>query len=122
MALDYDALCKRLERYKNRLKELNKKLEVCSDRAVKKRESIQEQIYKIEEMIEDIEPVIVIEKKRCTEELDIVKGWFFYSSAYIDRTVKYINHLNPIEYNKVVELLSAPEKFVGSLQAFTKGE
>lgn len=122
VAIKYGALCKRLSKYKVRLSSHEKKLSECSERAIKTRENIKSQIQKITSKISDLEKQVAIEEKNCLQELDVVYGWFFYSEHYLNRTVDYINSLSPMKYQDVVNILSAPERFVGNLQSFTKGE
>lgn len=122
VAIKYDSLCKRLSSYTDKLNSYNQKLNECSERAIKKRESIESQIKKTTASIIDLEHQLTIERDLCLQELDVVYGWFFYSENYLNRTVQYINSLAPMNYQDVVDILSAPERFVGNLQSFTKGE
>lgn len=122
VAIKYVALCKRLSKNKLKLNSYKKELLKCSERAIKKRENIESKIQKTDTTITDLENQIEREQKLCLQELDVVCGWFFYSEQYIGRTVNFINSLSPVKYQDVVDILSAPERFVGNLQSFTKGE
>lgn len=122
VAIKYDKLSKRVANLKEKLTDYQQKLNECSERAVKKKEALEEQIQKYHSRINDALPVLNKEYEHSVAELDIVNGWYFYSNAYIQRVAKYLNTLSPMNYSDVVDLLSAPERFVGSLQSFNKGE
>lgn len=122
VAIEYNKLLKRLSTYKDKLCMYNKNLLECSERAIKRRKFIEMRIQKTTSIISNLEKQVAIEEKHCQQELEVVYGWFFYSESYLERIVNYINNLSPMKYKEVVDILSQPERFVGNLQSFTKGE
>lgn len=120
VALHYISLTRSINTIKNRLFNYKQNLKECSERAIKKRETIEQQIKKYSKQLQEKEFRCQKEQEITNKELDIVNGWFFYSEAYIKRTVDYINNLKPINYTEVVEILSGPERFVGTMQSFLK--
>lgn len=122
VAIEYNKLLKRLYTYKDKLCMYNKNLLECSERAIKRRKYIEMRIQKTTSIISNLEKQVAIEEKHCQQELEVVYGWFFYSESYLERIVNYINNLSPMKYKEVVDILSQPERFVGNLQSFTKGE
>lgn len=122
VAIEYDKLAKRVANWNKKLVDYKQKMDECSDRAIKKKENLEAQIAKYTLQINEAIPILNRKYESSISELDIVNGWFFYSDAYIQRVVKYLNTLSPMNYSDVINLLSAPERFVGSLQSFSKGE
>ena len=99
------------------------KLRHCSAKAMKKREELSLNIEKTEEEIKALIPELKKQKRISDKELDIVCGWYFYSESHINRIIKYIDSgVKPIQYQKMVKILSAPEKFVSEIHMFEKGE
>ena len=123
LAIEYDKLRKKKFRLQTRLKQYRKKLSECSVKAVKKREGIALNIKKTEEEIKKLLPELKKCKKVSDNELDIVCGWYFYSESHIKRIIKYIDSgCKPMQYQKLVKILSAPEKFISEIHMFEKGE
>ncbi len=123
LAIEYDKLRKKKLRLESKTKQYKEKLRLCSAKAVKKREEIRSNIEKTEEEIKVLIPELKMQKKISDKELDIVCGWYFYSEAHIKRIIKYIDSgAKPIQYQKMVKILSAPEKFVSEIHMFEKGE
>ena len=123
LAIEYDKLRKKKLRLESKTKQYKEKLHLCSAKAIKKREELSSNIEKTEEEIKSLIPELKKQKKISDKELDIVCGWYFYSEAHIKRIIKYIDRgAKPIQYQKMVKILSAPEKFVGEIHLFEKGE
>lgn len=123
LAIEYDKLRKRNSRLQTKLKQYRKSLEECSVKAVKKREGLILNIEKSEEEIKKLLPELKRCKKVSDNELDIVYGWYFYSEQHIKRIIKYIDRgYKPMQYQKMVKILSAPEKFISEIHMFEKGE
>lgn len=123
LAIEYDKLRKKKLRLELKIKQYKEKLNLCSVKAAKKREEISLNIVKIEEEIKTLIPELKKQKRISDKELDIVCGWYFYSEAHIKRIIKYIDSgVKPIQYKKMVKILSAPEKFVSEIHMFEKGE
>ena len=120
IALPYISLSKSIKTKKERLAKCEQNLKECSERAIKKRETIESQIKNYSLQLHQKESLCHKEDEITKKELDIINGWFFYSESYIKRTVDYINNLKPINYTEVVEILSGPERFVGTMQSFLK--
>ncbi len=122
-AIAFDALQKKQEKLLAKKEKTNSELCACSARAIKKRETLRTKLQEIEKDISEIEPQLHIEAEESAKELDIVNGWYFYSIAHIQKIAAYINRLSsPMSYESVVQILSAPEMFVGEINAFVKGE
>ena len=123
LAIEYDKLRKKKLRLQARLKQYRKNLSECSAKALKKHEGIKENIEKTEAEIKKLLPELKRHKKVSDNELDIVYGWYFYSEQHIKRIIKYIDSdCKPIQYQKMVRILSAPEKFISEIHIFEKGE
>ena len=120
IAIPCKKLKNKIKTIKNNYYKSEQKLKYCSKRAQKTREKIEEKIKNYKNKLRQLKSCFCIKYKASIKELNIVKGWFFYSEAYIKRTVDYINNLNPINYTEVVEILSGPERFVGTMQSFLK--
>ncbi len=123
LAIEYDKLRKKKLRLESKKEKYKEDLNSCSEKAVKKREGLLSNIKKIEEEIIVLIPELKKQKKISDNELDIVCGWYFYSEAHIKRIINYIDKgSQPIQYQKMVKILSAPEKFVSEIHMFKKGE
>jgi len=123
LAIEYDKLRKKKLRLQARLKQYRKNLSECSVKALKKHEGIKANIEKTEAEIKKLLPELKRYKKVSDNELDIVYGWYFYSEQHIKRIIKYIDSgCKPIQYQKMVRILSAPEKFISEIHIFEKGE
>lgn len=121
IAINYDNLRKKSIRLESKLAEYEARFEACSPNALKSRERLAEQISKTNNELNNLAPALESEYNASSQELDIVFGWFFYSLPHIERIASYINS-NPskMKYNEVVKLLSASERFVGSINIFEK--
>ena len=123
VAIEYDKLRKKKLRLQKRLKQYKKDLSECSAKAIKKRDGIKSNIEKSEEEIKKLLPELKRYKRVSDNELDIVYGWYFYSESHIKRIIKYIDSdCKPIQYQKMVKILSAPEKFISEIHMIEKGE
>lgn len=106
----------------NKLDKYKKNLNECSQRAIKKREKILQQINNTNLKIEENCDALNTECLLSSQELDIINGWFFYSKPHLKRIIQYIENTAPISYNRVVDTLLAPEKFIGTINMFKKGK
>lgn len=122
LALAYDSLRKKKIRLESKLSVCEKNLSECSERAIKRKEHLNNQIEKYQLELSEIIPALSSEKEHSENELEIINGWFFYSSKYIQRTAEYINSNSvPTDYSDVMEILTGPEKFISQIRSFKKG-
>ncbi len=122
-AIKYEKLKMQILRLEKKSEKNRRYLQVCSERALKKKERLCTQLKDLSDKIRSLKFDLNEEQKEIAGELDVVNGWFFYSEQHILRIADYIHKLTaPTSYERVVEILSAPEQLVGSLLAFRKGD
>lgn len=121
LAMDLTTYNKQLNTQKNKLLKTKEDLTLCSENAKSKRKTLEERLLKTNEKVTELEAKINSISKLVSEELDVIEGWFFYSHSHIKRIVQYIKTTtNPQSYEDVYKMLTAPEKFVGTINIFNK--
>ena len=121
LAMDLTSLNRKLINQQNKLLKTKNDLEVCSENAKSKRKTLEERLEKTNETITKYKNEIDSISKIVSEELDVIDGWFFYSHSHIKRIVQYLKSAkNPQKYEAVYAMLTAPEKFVGTINIFNK--
>lgn len=121
VAIDYDSMRKKSIRLQSKLSDYQMRYQDCSPKAKKRKEGLAIQIDKITDELNGLLPKMDSEYKATVQELDVEYGWFFYSLPHIKRIAAYINSdPGKMQYSDVLELLTAPERFVGAINIFEK--
>ena len=121
VAIKTKKLTKRVDRLKSMKERCIEKLNECSDRAIMRRTALKRRIDiligQITETSEDLSEAKVI----ADNELDVVDGWFFYSTSHVRRVIDSIRrNTKPLNYERVKSMLLAPERFLSEIKIFEK--
>ncbi len=120
-AIEYDKLLKIKKNIEKKLLKCEADLSSCSDKAISRRNKISQSIQKHEATLKDIDDRVIPFKNTCSEELDILEGWYFYSPTHVKRIADMIlSSHQPVVYEEVVKILSAPEQFLSIPKIFIK--
>lgn len=122
VAIEYEQLSNRICLLQERIEKTNQLLSTCSDRAIKRKQSLLERLDNYQSELRVNGQDLAIVSRKTKQELDIICGWYLYSADYIHKVAEYIVNLNqPTKYEDVLSILSGPEKFIGQINSFSKG-
>lgn len=121
LAMDLTKYTKSLNTNMQKLTKVESDLQVCSEKAIKRRLTLENSLNNTKEKISELNMKIKNILDTVANELDVVEGWFFYSRPHVERIANAItNNVHPQDYKNVYAMLTAPEKFVGTVNIFNK--
>lgn len=121
VAISYDSNKRKVDKLTEKIEKDKQLLNICSAKAIKKRSDLEKRIEKNSLLLNNT----IVAKENdylvCSNELDIVEGWFFYSDKHLKRISDFIINKPSIDtYQHVKQILSAPEKYLSEVRIFNK--
>jgi len=121
LAMDLTKFTKSLVINKQKLSKTESDLQSCSEKAKSKKATLEERLKTTKAKVEELQNKVNAISSTVAEELDVIEGWFFYSRPHVNRIVNSIlQTTTPQDYKLVYDMLTAPEKFVGTINIFSK--
>lgn len=121
VALSYDSNKRKVDKLIEKIEKDKELLNNCSTKAIKKRDTLEKRIQKNSIQLDNVTMAKEKDYILCSDELDIVEGWFFYSDKHLKRIADFIINKPSIDnYEHVKQILSAPEKYLSEVRIFNK--
>lgn len=121
LALNYDSNRIKANKLAERIEADIEALTNCSVKAIKRHNELEKRITKNTILLNSTILARNKDFEVCSNELDIVDGWFFYSDKHIKRIADLIiSHTTIEDYDYVYQILIAPERYLSEVRIFKK--